>query len=106
MRFLFSMMALFLLGSMLYGLYMGVQTFLRGAARLTSSVHVKQTSPSAPQSPQGEQTTASQNFVVDLESLFALHQRGALTEEEFDRFKQHIFSSIAQSTTSINREKS
>lgn len=101
MQFVFSVVALFLLGSVLYGLYAGVQTLLRGAIRLTSAQAPTRSHPL----PHANPTAPSQHCIDDLQALFALHQRGALTRDEFDQFKKHILSSITSSTRPINREK-
>lgn len=104
MQFLFSLVALFLMGSLLYGLYAGVRTLVLGATRLTPNQATQEPTPARPR-PQTNQSTRSQHGIDDLQALFALHQRGALTRDEFDQFKKHILSCITSAAHPITKEK-
>ena len=107
MQLLLSLIGLFLMGCVLYGLYAGVQTIARGAARLTTGLHtsapqiVAESHPSCVAETQESLQQASQlspspsqRCIGELQSLFGLYQSGALTREEFERFKQHLLSAI------------
>lgn len=117
MQIVFLLLALFAIGCVLYGISAGVQTIVRGFARLTegrrnnapptepSSVSLptataKTADDSVPekqnQKPLANKSGASpiQRSIDELRDIFALYQQGALTQAEFESMKQYLLSNI------------
>lgn len=92
MKLIFLLIVLFVLGCLLYGIYAGVSAIGRIGARIGDQEHEPMPCPL----PNGAETPpkASQNYVAELQALFALHQSGALTAEEFEILKQRLLSKI------------
>jgi len=97
MQFIFLLIILFLIGCVLYGIAAGVRVIARGVSSLTSNM--SDDGAQATQPVLAAQATAAgasplQRSVGELRELFALHQQGALTKEEFEGMKQRLLSAI------------
>lgn len=97
MKFIFLLIVLFVLACIFYGIYAGVSAIGRGAARMGR--HQRHcTEPNAPPRPlpanTAIQTEPHRDYVDKLQALFALHQNGALTVDEFERLKLHLLFTI------------
>lgn len=96
MQALFALLALFLVGCILYGVYSGVRSVARGAQRLSGQPPSEEDTPAeAPSSPDSSPT---ERTFRELESLFALYRSGALSKEEFEQLKRHLLASIGTLT--------
>jgi len=84
-HFVFFLLGLFAIGCVLYGISAGVQLIQRGFSGLACGGR-KQGMPTPPISP------PSQHGIHELRELFALHQQGALTQEEFQSMKRHLLA--------------
>lgn len=85
MRILFPLMALFFMGCVFYGISAGVQAITRKAARLVGGRELGQ-----PEIPPN--VAPLHGYLDELQRLHELYQRGALSQEEFHQFKQHLLS--------------
>jgi hypothetical protein len=89
-QFTFFLIALFLIACVLYGIAAGVQTVARGASWLSEGqVPKSNTQRIVPEA------SPAQRSLRQLQELHGLYQSGALTEEEYEQFKQYLLSSIA-----------
>jgi hypothetical protein len=115
MQFIFLLLCLFAIGCVLYGLSVGVQTIARGLSRLAGSsglqaAHQAASRPcaapaavaaAAPASPAAAAPRPIPNpqpiprCADELQALFGLYQRGALTRQEFDAFKRQLLSALS-----------
>lgn len=95
MKLIFLLIFLFVVACVFYGIYAGVSVIGRGAARMgrhqhhctepnTLTIQPLQTNTAMP-------TAQHRDYVAELQALFALHQSGALTLDEFARLKQRLF---------------
>lgn len=96
MKLIFLVISLFALACVFYGIYAGVSAIGRGAARMGGRQH-RPTDPNTPPIQALPANTAAQpalsrDYVAELQALFALHQSGALTLDEFDRLKQRLLA--------------
>ena len=73
---------------LLCGVYASLASVARGAGRICSRLAGK------PEPLAAEVAGRDPNEVDKLKSLFALYQQGALTKDEFDQLKRHLFSSL------------
>ena len=90
MQLIFLLVVLFVLGCLLYGIYAGVSAIGRIGAHMSDQEHEPMPRPlpnNAEVPPKN-----SRNYVAELQALFALHQSGALTAEEFELLKQRLLS--------------
>lgn len=92
MQFVFSLIALFLMGSMLYGLYAGVRTVVRVVSQVTSAEAKAASSAKMAAPLKGKQVNS---FVDDLQTLFVLYEKGVLTKNEFEHLKKHVLESVS-----------
>ena len=111
MQFIFLLLCLFAIGCVLYGLSVGVQTIARGLSRLAGSSGLQAASrpcaapaavaAAAPASPAAAAPRPIPNpqpiprCADELQALFGLYQRGALTRQEFDAFKRQLLSALS-----------
>lgn len=88
MQLIFLLVVLFVLGCLLYGIYAGVSAIRRIGARIGDQEHEPMPCPL----PNGTEAPpkACRDYVAELQALFALHQSGALTADEFAQLKQHL----------------
>lgn len=92
MQALFALLALFLVGCILYGVYSGLRSVARGAKLLSGKAGTEEDTPAeAPSSPESHPT---ERTFRELESLFALYRSGALSQEEFEQLKRYLLASI------------
>lgn len=89
-QFTFFLIALFLIVCVLYGIAAGVQTVARGAAWFTEGQAPENNAPRAASAP-----SPAQRSLRQLQELHGLYQNGALTEDEYEQFKQYILAGIA-----------
>ena len=98
MKLIFLLIVLFVLGCLLYGIYAGVSAIGRIGARIgDQDQDQEQEQEPIPYSlPNGTDIPPkiSRDYVTELQALFALHQSGALTAEEFESLKQHLLTEI------------
>ena len=98
MKLFFMMIVLFVLACVLYGIYAGVAAIRRGAARLGGRQHHTANPNTRPSQPLSANIAAppalSMDYVAELQALFALHQSGAMTLDEFERLKQRLLAEI------------
>lgn len=123
--FIAGLIALFLVGCLLYGIYAGIGAVVRGASRAPAkkcrpssgtpaaspeasqismpevTPEMSHESPSAagPSHSHGVGITSATDAVRatgELKELFELHQSGALTAEEFAQMKQYLLSTLAE----------
>ena len=89
MKIIFLLIVLFLLLAFLYGIYASIGALVQKIKRVAV-----QTPNSPPKSPGLVRLSASagQPGVDELEKLFALHQNGALTQDEFNNLKRQLLS--------------
>lgn len=110
MKVVLFILSIFLIISILYGLYSGLHSVARalawfnirdssttssgrtntktGAAVNIEQVHV----PPAPPGASEETSTTTQKYLNELKTLFELHQCGALTKEEFEKLKNQLLT--------------
>lgn len=96
MQLIFLLIVLFVVGCLLYGIYAGVSAIGRIGARMGDQ-EKEQDQESIPYSlPNGAEMPPkiSRDYVTELQALFALHQSGALTAEEFAQFKQRLLAEM------------
>ena len=98
MKFIFLLIFLFVLACIFYGIYAGVSAIGRGAARMGGHQH-HPTNPNAPPTQSLPANIATppeplRDYIAELQALFALHQSGALTVDEFERLKQRLLAEI------------
>ncbi|CAB3812707.1 MULTISPECIES: SHOCT domain-containing protein [Achromobacter] len=107
MKLIAFLIFLFLVFSVLYGIAAGVQAIARGIARVRPGKRGDGSetlaSPrqdrsaradDAPPAQSGTPPAACRPCIAELNSLFALHQSGALTRSEFERLKRHVLQAI------------
>ena len=107
MKLIAFLIFLFLVFSVLYGIAAGVQAIARGIARVRPGKRGDGSRPSlrhartaarqrddAPPAQSGTPPAACRPCIAELNSLFALHQSGALTRSEFERLKRHVLQAI------------
>ncbi len=92
MQLIFLLIVLFVLGYLLYGIYAGVSAIGRIGAHMGDQKHKPMPCPL----PNGTEAPpkASRDYVGELQALFALHQSGALTLDEFERLKQRLLTEL------------
>ncbi len=96
MKFIFLLIVLFVLVCVFYGIYAGISAIGRGVARMGRNQH----HPTDPhmltiqplQAITAMPTGQHKDYVAELQALFALHQSGALTLDEFERLKQRLLA--------------
>lgn len=95
MKLVFLLIFLFVLACVFYGIYAGVSAIGRGAARMSGHQH-RCTAPNTPPLPTNTAIPPARprDYVAELLTLFALHQSGALTVDEFERLKQRLLAEI------------
>lgn len=101
MKVVFLLIVLFVVACALYGIYAGIAALARIGARVSGQPNASTEPPEAatpvftPETPGATPATPapSQDYVADLQALFALRQSGALTEEEFVAIKSKIIRS-------------
>ena len=101
MKVVFLLIVLFVVACALYGIYAGIAAIGRIGARISGQPNASTEPPEAatpvftPETPGATPATPapSQDYVADLQALFALRQSGALTEEEFVAIKSKIIRS-------------
>lgn len=104
MKVVFLLIVLFVVACALYGIYAGIAALARIGARVSGQPNASTEPPEAATgiftseapgaTPATPATSApSQDYVADLQALFALRQSGALTEEEFVAIKSKIIRS-------------
>lgn len=96
MKLIFLLIFLFVVACVFYGIYAGVSVIGRGAAHMGGHRH-RPTDTKAPQIQSLPANTAappapSRDYVAELQALFALHQSGALSLDEFARLKQRLLA--------------
>ena len=99
--FLLSLLAFAIICTM-YGISAGVQRIQHGCARLlggfkpAAPMHtVARSAPAQQGCPAADaQPSPAQRCLEDLKNLYGLHQTGALSQEEFERLKQYLLSTI------------
>lgn len=92
MRILIPLMALFFMGCVFYGISAGVQAITRKAAKLFGSPELS--------NPEARPDAAPlPGYLDELQKLHELHQCGALSQEEFRQFKQHLLPAAGTSAT-------
>jgi hypothetical protein len=95
MKFMFLLMALFVLACMLYGIFAGVAAIARGIARVGGGQYHAGESPIQPlPAKMAAPAGLHRDYVAELQTLFSLHHSGALTAEEFGRLKQRLFAEM------------
>ncbi len=122
-QFILFLLALFAIGCVLYGISAGVQMIQRGFAWLAESAR-KESPPKKPliaprppatektvdapaarketvapaetqaHAPADTQASPMQRSIGELRDIFALYQRGALTQDEFEGMKQCLLTGI------------
>lgn len=98
MKLVFLLIALFVLGCMLYGVYAGISALGRIGALIGGS----QDHGAAPPEPAifcmpsdtARPSKPNRDYVAELQALFTLYQDGALTADEFAQLKQHLLAEI------------
>ena len=102
MKFIFLLIVLFVLVCVFYGIYAGVSAIGRIGARIgDQEQEQEQEQESMPYSlPNSADIPPkiSQDYVTELQALFALHQSGALTAQEFESLKQRLLNSLNTAT--------
>ena len=106
MQFIFLLIVLFAICCALYGIAEGVQMVRRGLAWLSGSGAGRNVAPMTPV-PNAQmtgfppalkssslRTDPVRGNVNELRELFALYRQGALTQEEFEKFKKQLLSTI------------
>ena len=94
---IFGLIGLFLVGCLFYGIYSGVGAIVRGTNRSPAALW-QSPRPSKLAIPADVLRASPHLFPVDeLKALFELHQKGALTREEFELMKKHIVSDASHS---------
>lgn len=107
MKVVFLLIVLFVVACALYGIYAGIAALARIGSRVSGQPNASTEPPEAatpvftPETPGATPATSatsatsapSQDYVADLQALFALRQSGALTEEEFVAIKSKIIRS-------------
>lgn len=79
-----------------YGIYAGVRTIVRSAAKLAEVSSEKKSSVEVQSKALENHCSPSplKSCVDELQTIFELHQSGALTKEEFSQIKKIILSSV------------
>lgn len=90
MHFLFGLLGLFLIGSILHGLYLGLRSVARGLSRLQSPPAVQDATAAA------VGAAGIQRGIDELSTLFDLYQRGALTQAEYEALKQALLCDVVR----------
>lgn len=73
----------------IYGMFESTRTVARGAERVRAQL--------CPQASPAPVQGCNQAWLQDVNRLFALHQSGALTREEFDEAKRHLLARLKAS---------
>lgn len=107
MPFILFLLALFMFGCILYGIFAGVRGLQRGISWLSNSLNtIDQPEPESTSLTQltvkAESTKhtftkippPSSSSISELREIFSLHQQGALTQKEFQDMKQYLLSSL------------
>lgn len=92
MQLIFLLVVLFVLGCLLYGIYAGVSAIGRIGAHMSDQEHEPMPLP-LPNNAEAPPKN-SRDYVAELQALFALHQSGALTAEEFEQLKKRLLTEI------------
>lgn len=104
MQIIMFLLGLFLIGCVLYGIALGVQSIQRLFLQLTKSRSGEKIAPAKPASvtlpttePDKEiepapEVSSLQHDIAELRELFALLQQGALTQEEFESMKRRLLA--------------
>ena len=98
MKLIFLLIVLFVLGCLLYGIYAGVSAIGRIGARIGDQEQEQEQEQESMSNslPNGADMPSkiSRDYVTELQALFALHQSGALTAEEFTQLKQRLLTEM------------
>ena len=87
MKLILPLIALFLLGCVLYGIYAGVAAIVRSTRRVGAGSPCITHRVNTAEGSNPTQKPCNTSITAELQALFALHQSGALTLEEFERLK-------------------
>ncbi|MBP8151015.1 MAG: SHOCT domain-containing protein [Xylophilus sp.] len=90
MHFLFGLLGLFVIGSLLHGLYVGLRSVARGLSWFQSQPATEDATPEA------MGATEIERGIDELTTLFALYQSGALTQQEYDALKQALLCNVVR----------
>lgn len=88
MRVVLMIGVIFFFFFLLCGIYASLASVARGAGRICSRLVAK------PEPGVAETDGSDRDEVDKLKSLFELYQHGALTKEEFNQLKRHLFSTM------------
>ena len=103
MQVILLLLSLFTVGCLLYGISAGVQVVQRGFNAFASNdsgddVKKPQSPPNPPVAPltikSPDAAPVSWRYINELQTLFELHQSGALTQQEFEQCKWHVLHSM------------
>lgn len=94
MQLIFLLVVLFVLGCLLYGIYAGVSAIGRIGARMGDQEQEQESMPYSLPNGAEMPPKISRDYVTELQALFALHQSGALTAEEFGQLKQRLLAEM------------
>ncbi len=98
MKFIFLLIVLFVLVCVFYGIYAGVSAIGRIGARIGDQEQEQESMPYSLPNGADIPPKISQDYVTELQALFALHQSGALTAQEFEILKQRLLNSLNTAT--------
>lgn len=89
MHFLFGLLGLFLIGSILHGLYVGLRSVARSLSWFQAQPPAKDDAPVVI-------ATEVQRGIDELTTLFGLYQSGALTRQEYEVLKQALLCDVVR----------
>ncbi len=98
MPFILFLICIFLIFCVLYGISSGVNTVAKGISQATKYAPRKALSDDrpmdiAPPNAPSEAPITIQQRISELQALFAMHQEGALTRNEFEHLKKELLES-------------
>ncbi|VUZ26469.1 Uncharacterised protein [uncultured Comamonas sp.] len=99
MQFILFLLLVFTIGCVMYGISAGVQGIQQGASWLANHSHDDntnqlQSTKHSNTTDSNEQASNTAHGIEELQTLFALHQQGALTSQEFQEMKKHLLLSL------------
>lgn len=90
MHFLFGLLGLFIIGSLLHGLYVGLRSVARSLSWFQRPPRAEDATPEA------MGATEIERGIDELTTLFGLYQSGALTQQEYEALKQALLCNVVR----------
>ena len=99
MKLILFLIALFILGCVLYGIYCGVAAIVRSATLCGHSPNAQISTPQRENQPSPLVRVSAftvSTTISELQALHALRQSGALTDAEFEQLKKRLLTKASK----------